>query len=169
MEGGKTMKQRVGPGAVLDIATPDEVAALIPAPEWTGRVRAPASVQLDGNGNGQDEVYTVPAGMSFEVRRVVIVLTGNAPSDPNTGNLALNVAGRFIAYLRAGNLIEYAQPAYGGAIQVPGSQSWAKEQGPWLLNKEVLEVKAQGLTPNGVLNVYAEGMLTRPTTKGHNA
>lgn len=164
------MKQILKPGRPIDIATPDEIAALISRPSQVTRIRAPQTVQLNANGNGSDEVYKVPAGYEFEVRRVVLVLTGNVPNDPNTGNVLLNAAGKFVAYMRSDQLIEYGQPAYGGAIQVPGSQTWGDEQGPYLRNGEVFGVYANGLTAGGQLNVYMEGLLKRPGTgPGHDA
>lgn len=157
------MKTVLKPGAIIETVTPDEMAELLPRGQQVTRMRVPKGVQLDANGNGQAEVYVIPAGYEFEVRRVVLVLTGNAPSDPNTGNVLLNAAGKFVAYLRSGSLIEYGQPAYGGAIQVPGVQTWGDQQGPYLQNKETFEVQAVGLTASSLLNVYLEGILTRPS------
>lgn len=155
-------KAVIKPGAVIDLATPEEIAELLQPRIQVSRIRVPSNIQLDANGHGQDEVYVVPAGMKFEVRRVVLTLTGNIPSDPNTGNVALNVAGKFVAYLRSGSLIEYGQPQYGAAIQVPGVQTWGSEQGPQLSNKEAFEIYASGLTASVVLNAYVEGILTGP-------
>ena len=156
-------RQRIIHGAFVDMVTPDELYRAIHRPAQETRVRAPQSLQLDANGAGKTDVYKVPTGMGFEVRRAVFVLTGNAPTDPNAGNVVLNVAGKWIAYTRSGQLIEYAQPQYGAAIQVPGSQSWGDEQGPYVRNAEVLGVQVAGLTPNAVLNIYLEGILKRPS------
>lgn len=161
------MKQVIKPGQVIDFVTPDEVAALLPRGRQVTRIREPAEIGLNGAGAGIGSVYIVPAGYEFEVRRIVLVLTGNAPSDPNTGNVLLNAAGKFVAYMRSGSLIEYGQPAYGGAIQVPGVQTWGDQQGPYLRNKESFDVQAAGLTAGGQLNVYLEGILTRPSTLQH--
>jgi hypothetical protein len=158
------MKQRIVHGAMMDFATPDDIVRLIPRPPQLTRVRAPGSVQLSATGAGDDEIYKVPMGYSFAVRRVVLTLTGNVPSDPNTGNVALNAAGKFVAYMRSGQLIEYGQPQYGAAIQVPGVQTWGEQQGPYLQNGEVFGVVAAGLTANASLNVYVEGLLFRPAT-----
>jgi hypothetical protein len=162
------MKQVVRPGYPLDFLTPDEVVTLIPRARQESRVRAPATFQLDATGAGQGDVFEVEAGYEFEARRVVVTLTGNIPSDPNTGNVALNAAGKYVAYLRSGSLIEYGQPAYGGVIQVPGSQTWSREQGPYLRNQEVFQVKVAGLTASGVVNVYLEGILTRPGSRDND-
>lgn len=158
------MKQIIKPGQAVEILTPEElIEALAPSIKVT-RIRVPGYVLLDANGNGTVTVYTVPAGCRFEVRRVVLTLTGNAPSDPNTGNVALNAAGKFVAYLRGGSLIEYGSPFYCGAYQIPGAQTWGDQQGPELSNKEQFGVRAQGLTANTNLNVYVEGVLSGPVS-----
>ena len=158
------MRQRIMHGTTVDFVTPDELYRAIPRPEQTTRIRAPQGMKLDAAGSGVQDVYKVPAGMALEIRRVVLTLTGNAPSDPNTGNVLLNAAGKFVAYLRSGQLIEYGQPQYGAAIQVPGVQTWGDEQGPYIRNGEVFGVQVVGLTPDVMLNVYMEGILTRPST-----
>lgn len=147
-------------GAVVDIPTPDEIVRRIPRPPRKTRMRVPESILLNAAGSGVVDIYKVPTGAEFEARRVVFTLTGSAPNDPNTGNVALNVAGKWIAYLRGGSLIEYAAPLYGNAVQVPGSQSWGDEQGPYLRNGEIFSIQANGLTANTVLNIYLEGILT---------
>lgn len=68
----------------------------------------------------------------------------------------------FVAYRRSGTLIEYGQPQFGGVYQVPGVQTWSREQGPYLQNGEVFEIQASGLTPNGQMVVTLEGILERP-------
>lgn len=158
--------QPIKPGGTIEVATPDEIAALIPRPEQDTRIRVSSSVLLDTTGKGQDEVYNVPAGYRFEVRRVVLSLTGNQPADPNTAQVVLTAAGKYVAYLRSGSLIEYAQPFYGAVIQVPGMQSWSKGQGPHLANKETFQVLAVGLTASVSLGVYMEGDLVRPREGG---
>lgn len=159
------MRQVLRPGYPVDFLTPDEFVALQPRARQESRVRSPATLQLDANGNGVVTAFEVEAGYEFEARRIVLTLTGNIPSDPNTGPVLLNAAGKFVAYMRSGSLIEYGQPAYGAAIQVPGIQTWSREQGPYLRNSEVFQVQANGLTANGVLNVYLEGILVRPGSK----
>lgn len=158
------MKQQLRPGGMIDMITPDEMASIIPRPRQVSHIRVPATVTLNGAGVGQDEVYKVPTGYEFEVRRITLTLTGNAPNSPSTNNVPL-VAGAFVAYLRAGSLIEYGQPTYGATVQIPGTQTWGDEQGPYLQNAEVFEVYAAGLTPSVQLSVYLEGLLIRPDTK----
>lgn len=159
------MKQRIVPGAEIDFLTQDELFKLIQRPTQITRVRAPGSITLDASGNGDDEIYKVPAGYEFQIRRVVCTMTGAVPNDPNTGNVLLNAAGKFVAYMRSGQLIEYGQPQYGAAIQVPGVQTWGDEQGPYLRNGEVFGVLARGLTAATQLSVYVEGLLKRPSSK----
>lgn len=162
------MKQRITPGGTIDVLTQDEIMKLIPRPAEVTRIRAAASVILDATGSGDDEVYKIPAGYEFQARRIVLTLTGSVANDPNTGNIALNAAGKFVAYMRGGQLIEYGQPTYGAAIQVPGSQSWGDQQGPYLRNGEVFGVVVKGLTANASLSVYLEGLLKRPSSKDNN-
>ena len=156
------MRQVLRPGYPVDFLTPDEFINLQPRARQQSRVRSPATLQLDATGSGKVTVFEVEAGYEFEARRIVLTLSGNVPSDPNTGNVLLNAAGKFVAYLRSDSLIEYGQPQYGSAIQVPGVQTWSREQGPYLRNGEVFQVQAVGLTASGVLNVYLEGILVRP-------
>lgn len=157
------MKQVIKQGQAIDALTPDEFVRLLPRPVETTRIRAKAQVQLNAAGSGQVEIYKVPAGYSFEARRVFINIGGS--SDPSTGNVPLNVAGKFVAYLRSGTLIEYAAPTGPNAVpQVPGVQTWGEEQGPYYRNGEVVEVQALGLTANQWLTVDLEGILFRPST-----
>lgn len=151
-------RQRITHGAVIDFVTPDELVKMVPRPPQRTRMRVEAQVMLNAAGNGQVEVYSIPAGYAFEARRVSLNIGGS--TDPSTGNVPLNVAGKFVAYLRSGSLIEYAVPVSPNAVpQVPGAQNWGAEQGPYLRNKEVFEVQAQGLTPNQMLTVILEGIL----------
>ena len=158
-------KQRVMHGAIIDFVTPDEMVRMIPRPEQTTRVRAPAVVQLDANGNGVVTVYKVPIGYEFNARRVTVGI--NSASDPSTGNIALNVGGKFVVYQRSGNAIEYGQPQYGGAVQVPGVQTWGDQQGPYLRNGETFEVRVAGLTANAQFTATVEGILKRESTEPH--
>lgn len=155
------MRQVLKPGQPVDFVTTGEMEALLPKPRQVTRIRAPQTIQLDANGNGVDIVYPVPLGYEFEARRVVLTLTGNAPSDPTVGAVAL-AAGHWVAYRRSGSLIEYGQPQWTTIYQVPGVQTWGDEQGPYLQNGEEFEVQAGGLGAGAILNVYLEGILTRP-------
>jgi hypothetical protein len=161
------LRQTVHPGRALDILTPAEAAELLEArfrETVEERIRAAATIKLDGSGNGQDEVYGVPLGFEFEARRVTLDL--DTATDPSTGNVALNVAGKSVSYLRSGTRIEYAAPLSPNAVpQVPGVQSWGEEQGPYLRNGEVFEVRAVGLTAASILDVTLEGILRRPPPK----
>lgn len=151
-------------GAVIDALTLDELqeflGSLRSREETIARVRAPTIITLDGTGSGQAEVYTVDAGWELAVRRVTLDL--DTASDPSTGNVPLNVAGKKVEYLRSGSRIEYAVPVSPNNIpQVPGIQTWGSQQGPYLLNSETFEVRATGLTANSRLYVFMEGIITR--------
>lgn len=158
------MKQTIKHGAEIEVLTPDEAARMLNdmrASERPSRVRATASVKLDAAGNAQDEVFVVPAGYEFALRRVTLDL--DSAADPSTGNVALNVAGKTVEYLRSGTRIEYAAPVSPNAIpQVPGVQTWGDQQGPYFRNAEVFEVRVKGLTANALLSVIAEGIMSRP-------
>lgn len=155
------MKQRITHGVEVNFVTPDEIVHLIPHPEERSRIRAEAQVQLNASGNGVVEVYTVPTGMAFEARRVTLFLGG--ATDPSTGNVPLNVAGKAVVYQRSGSPIEFAVPMSPNAVpQVPGVQTWGMEQGPYIRNAETFEVAVIGLTANAILSVILEGILTNP-------
>jgi hypothetical protein len=156
-------RQAVIPGGTIDALTAEEAVELLRATyreEVEERVRGAAIIALDATGGGVDEVYSPPLGFEFEARRVQVDLSTAA--DPASGNVALNAAGKTLEYLRSGTRIEWAQPQYGGAVQVPGVQTWGNEQGPYIRNGEVFEVRARGLTANATLVVTVEGILRRP-------
>lgn len=73
----------------LDVATPDEVAAIIAAHSHRDpyRIRATETLVLNSNGGGVFPIYKVPAGYDFVVRRVNFNLSTAA--DPATGNIPL--------------------------------------------------------------------------------
>lgn len=297
------MKQTITHGATIDTVTPEEAAKIIEAMnrrDAAQRVRATATIKLDANGNGQDEVYGVPAGYEFGVRRVFLDLdtvgdpimggfpfgipSADAPGDqvritvaqpaagaewsyvtttwtrfitaratlttsavvanrkpryrvrdgggvelvrtsetvaipantvlpilysldaPNasfTGDTSGIViispslwlppgytigsitdlidagdqysaveliaqqlpytTGRAVEYLRSGSRIQYAMTqGPSGSLQVPGIESWGEEQGPYLRNGEVFEVRAKNLAPNATLTAIVSGMLSKP-------
>jgi hypothetical protein len=161
---GGMMKQTIKHGAEVDFATPDEVARLIASmknEDRPSRVRAPMTLQLDANGNGQDEVFSVPMGFEFEARRVVVDVS--AATGPDVGNITL-AAGRTLAFLRSGQRIEWGAPTGpAGTPQVPGVQTWGAEQGPYLRNGEVFEIAAVlGVgAANAQLTGAVEGILRK--------
>lgn len=162
------MKQRIQPGGTIDTLTPDELVKLIGRPREVTRIRAPQTLALSATGGGSADVYKVPVGYEFQVRRIVLTQTGAVASDPNTGNVVLTGAGKYVAYMRSGQLIEMGQPEYGANVQVPGVQTWGDQQGPYLRNGEVFGVTVAGLTANAQLSVYVEGILTRPASKDND-
>lgn len=155
------MKQAVIPGGHIDALTHEEAVDLIGGlyeKATEERVRASATIALDGTGSGQEEVYICPVGFEMEVRRVWVDI--NTASDPSTGNVALG-AGKAVQYLRSGAKIAWGQPTYGPTLQVPGGETWGDEQGPYIRNGEVFEVKAIGLTAGATLEVLVEGIQRR--------
>lgn len=163
------MRQRIVHGAFVDMVTPDELYRALPRPRQKTRMRVPMAFKLDAAGvlsNG--EIYKCPIGHQFEVRRIVVVLSGNnANSDPSSGPILLNAAGKWAAYLRSGQLLEYAGLSYGSSLQIPGSQTWGDEQGPYIQNGETfgLFLNAGIGVANTELSAYLEGILTRPGDK----
>lgn len=277
------MRQQIIPGATIDCLTHDEAVELLQAAFKEAseeRVRAAATVTLDANGNGEDDVYSPPLGFEFEARRVSIDIASAA--DPNTAQVPLGLtstqngasntgaaaaiaavltpgsaagtqfitgfqvtgagatagsvivvtltgvqggtqsfdvvipagvgtsitplqvsfptplqatgpntsitvnvpsfgagntnaavsaqgfwtvtSGKTVEYLRGvgGTRIEWGQPQYGPAVQVPGVQTWGDEQGPYIRNGETFAVRARGLTANVTLDVTVEGILRKP-------
>jgi hypothetical protein len=159
------VRQALVPGQTIDVLTPGEAAELFESifrETVQERVRAAGTIQLDATGAGTEELYTVPLGFEFEVRRLFVDISTAA--DPNTNSVALNVAGRSIEILRSGTRVEYAAPLSpnGGIAQVPGVQSWGDEQGPYFRNGEVVELRCRGLTAQATLDATVEGILRRP-------
>jgi len=154
------MRQRVLHGGVIDAATTEDVRSILETikPPQKARIRAPMNIRLDGSGDGQDEVYTVPLGYTFSLRRLVLnISTATSPVD---GQVPLNVGSRYVALLRTGVLVEYpvlVSPT--GISQVPGYTSWGSDEEPWFRNGEKVEIQAVGMTPNAILIVMVEGLL----------
>lgn len=154
------MRQRIIHGTVIDVATPDEVRSILETvkPPKKARIRAPMNIVLDGSGDGQDEIYTVPIGYVFSLRRLVTNIS--TATSPVNGQVPLNVASRYVALLRSGSLVEYpvlVSPT--GISQVPGVATWSSDEEPYFRNGEVVEIQAVGLTPDAILSVSLEGLL----------
>jgi hypothetical protein len=154
------LRQRIIHGTEIDVATPEEVQALIAENarrDDVRHIRATADVILDATGSGTVEVYKAPIGMTFELRRCILGLS--TATDPFTGNVLFS-AGHYVRYRRSGASIEFAIPLAPTAIaQVPGMQSWAREEGPIIANGEEFEVQAVGLTAGASFLVGIEGLL----------
>lgn len=153
-------------GGMIETTTPAETHAIVGRHlaehrEKRTTIRAGQAVILDATGAGQDEIYKVPLGYRFYLRRVSLNLS--TATDPLTGNVALNVAGHSIVYMRSGNFIDYANPlSAAGVASVPGAQTWSEQEGPFLANGEVFEVLARGLTAGASLDVNIQGVLVDP-------
>lgn len=160
------MKTRMMHGATIETTTPAETHHIVGRHlaehrEKRTSIRAGQAIILDANGAGQDEIYKVPLGYRFYVRRVSLNLS--TASDPLTGNVALNVAGHYIVYQRSGTFIEYGNPTSPAGIpSIPGAQTWSEQEGPYLSNGEVFEVRAFGLTAGSSLDVAIQGILVDP-------
>lgn len=158
------MKQTIKHGAELLLVTTQEAQQIFAKRATTRRryrrIRATATLVLDAAGNGQIEVYAVPFGCQFALRRVTI---DSGVNDPNASNIGIGVAGKFVEYLRSGARIEYANainPSGVSTARLPGVQTWGSEQGPTFINGEVFEVKFTGcIIAGATFEVIAEGIL----------
>jgi hypothetical protein len=157
------MKQSIQPGGTLDALTLTEARQLIEAQfrkEVEQPLRAAESLVLSASGGGTVEVYEVPIGFELEVRRIAIDLA--SATDPGTGQQALG-AGHTVEYLRSGTRIEWGQPAFNSVAQVPGVQTWGKQQGPYLRNGEVFEVRFVGIGTGAAVVVQIQAILRHPS------
>jgi hypothetical protein len=153
-------------GAKLETVTRAEVEQLLrqytTRQETRERVRAAQAISVDATGNAILDVYDCPIGYEFELRRVFF---NNGTADPGAaGAIALAGAGRFAAYLRSGQIIEYALPNNfnnPAVASIPGVQTWGSEQGPYLSNGELLSVQFAALPANTRVTVQIEGILTK--------
>lgn len=144
------MLQKIIHGANLDIVSRGELEALLrqytTRQQSLRRVRAPEHVVLDATGTGTIQVYKVPAGYEFEVRRVILDLSTATENNLPAVTVSLAGGGLSLQYLRSGTRIEWGNPAspaaVGGGGYVPGSQTWGKQQGPSLRNGEVFQIRA---------------------------
>lgn len=124
------------------------------------RIRAAAIAPTDPVGLGLVTVYKVPFGYEFEARRVM--MTNGDLASPTTGFVAdLTIPGFWVMYRASGQFVEWGAPKWGSLSQVPGAQTWSKQQGPYLRSGEVFEV-AVDLFPSGQAFVMLEGVLYAP-------
>lgn len=158
-------KQRILHGAFIDIPSTDEIVKLIPRPPVRTRIRASAVAVLDAAGSGLLDVYKVPTGQEFEVRRVQIEINGVEAGNFITASISLATVGPSLQYLRSGRRIEWAYPTspLGSNVgRVPGIQTWGQEQGPYVRNGEVFQVLATalgGAAINSAMLIEVEGIL----------
>lgn len=163
------MRTKLIHGAILDTASRKEVEELLKQyttrQDTRERVRASAVITLDANGVGQDEVYGPPPGWELEIRRVQVDLQSVNETNFPAGSIPLSTAGVSLQYLRSGTRIQWGNPESGAGAggRVPGLETWGAEQGPYLRNGEVFEVRAVLGAPvaNQVLSIYMEGILTK--------
>lgn len=160
------MRQRIIHGAYIDMLTPDELVKFIPRAPQVTRIRATETALLAaGTGaSGVFDVYKVPSGAEFAIRRVTFDLSSVTGATLAASAVPINIPSSFIKYLRSGTLIEYAVPI-GPALtaKVPGAQTWGDEQGPYMRNGEVFQIDCALITapgPGSQLTVTVEGLLT---------
>lgn len=95
-------KTTIKAGGELDLLTQAELKATLEeilsgylrGPQT---VRVPAGVVLDANGAGSVEIFTVPTGYSFDLKRLTVDPDGYTPGSPftsNTGYLEIRRGGR---------------------------------------------------------------------------
>jgi hypothetical protein len=125
----------------------------------------PAGVSGPGMAAGGPYTVIVPAGGAVVQLRAIALSAAGVYLTNISATKNSTVGGVYVAYMRSDQLIEYGQPQYGAAIQVPGVQTWGDQQGPYLRNAEVFGVAVKGLTPSTSLSVYLEGILRRPSSK----
>lgn len=160
------MKQRIIHGAFVDMVTPDELYKALRKTVRRTRVRVPAAITLDAAGTtgAIKDIYKVPIGTEFEVRRISFDLGNVIASNLVPGSIALNAAGNYIRYLRSGQFMEYGLPINPTSTgpKVPGVQTWGEEQGVYLRNGDVFQIDAalSAASANTTLSVTLEGILT---------
>jgi hypothetical protein len=153
------VRQAVIPGGSLEVLTPAEAADLIAAgfrENVTTRVRVEGSGVADATGFLSLDLYTVPAGWEFELRRYVVTIDGFTP-----GNQFTIGAGGYAYFARSGELILYVLSA-GTTPKFPYQDSFGEEQGPYIRNNETLQFVIIVGPVSTRMQVQAEGILRRP-------
>jgi len=161
------VRQKLVPGAELDILTPTEAVELLRAmfeDQVHDRVRAEESKVADANGNVVLDVYTVPLGFEFEVRRFVLT------ADGITRGTQINFGvGAYGSLSRGDELIGYLGQTGGSSAGVPSEGSYGSEQGPYLRNGETLRLNIAGAAVAALaglgIQCLAEGVLRKPPSE----
>lgn len=156
-------------GSILDTVSREEMRQLLQ--EFTirqqtrERVRATAVVVLDANGLGEVNVYTAEPGWELEVRRLFFDNSVASEGNLAAGSINLSTPGQAVQYLRSGTRIEWGNPIGPLATtgRIPGTQTWGNEQGPYLRNGEVFQVRllAGVAFALSTLTVTMEGIITK--------
>jgi hypothetical protein len=172
------MRQTIVPGGTIESLTEEETRDLVRQiyrETVENRVRAEGTATLDANGTGTVEVYTVPIGFEFEVRRVLIESDAGyfwVKTVPGGGQGATSPIVP-IEFLRSGeslgtphidNVIKTGTPQDEVWYLFPHVDTWSKEQGPYIRNGETFETVFRNCTNFASKNVQvtAEGLLRRP-------
>ncbi len=156
------MRATIKPGEELDFATPAEVRdildeSLAPWARGPQTIRAVDAVTLDGSGNGQVDVYGVPAGHRFTLHRLLIDLdagsSGYNPGHPYTSSTG------YADILRAGVREGFA--VFSGGL--PCLFTDGSRQALEYSNGEVVSVLIVGGPPDGTIIVRLQGTI-QPVT-----
>jgi hypothetical protein len=156
------MRTTIKPGEELDFATPAEVRdildeSLAPWARGPQTIRAVNALGLDGNGNGQVDVYACPAGHRFTLHRLLIDLdegdTGYNPGNPYTSSDG------YADILRAG--VREAFAVFSGGL--PCLFTDGSRQALEYSNGEVVQVKIVGGPADGTIVVRLQGTI-QPVT-----
>jgi hypothetical protein len=176
------MQHTIVPGMKIESLTADETRDLIRQEfrtEVKQRVRAEGTGKADNNGTVTVDVYAVPVGFEFELRRINLACDGGyswgkvIPDGGGAGSTTIVP----IEYLRSGESIcraevdkyfDTAAPTEQTWYLFPHVETWGDQQGPYLRNGEILQVAFRALNnliSGGVglnVQVTAEGLLRRP-------
>lgn len=145
-------KQKIVPGATLDIPTSDELAAVVRAEfrhEVRERVRAQAGAKTDANGAVTVSPYTVDTGMEFRLTRVLVEADGYSYAAMFT-----NAAGA-VTIQRGGQVLD----GYNLATGIPNAWTGGSADAPRYRNGEKVDVVVVGGPANTNVNVRIEGDL----------
>jgi hypothetical protein len=161
------VKQRLLAGQEIDVFTAEEARAIIPdllrdqlRNAQAETVRTGEQVKTDGTGAALlDEIYAVPLGQEFELRRVLIESDGTDPGHP------FNAAAGWIDLLVDGRRVEFVSLAVGqGAI--PFKLNWSSGQGPVLKNGQRLGALVAGGPANVNVTFSIQGVKIGPPAEG---
>ncbi len=146
------MRQKVVPGAELDVLTQEEMRALLKAELRTGvfeRVVQAANGPLTAGGVGSIDAYTVPVGMEFRLCRVVVTADGF-----NYAAMFTNAAGG-VTLLRDGQLVD----GFNLSLGLPNVWTAGSGSAPRFRNGQKVTVAIVGGPASANVTVNLEGDL----------
>lgn len=161
------MKQKIVPGAELDILSPEEAGSLIASllgsqgrPE--DRVRAEANKRTDAAGAVTLELYTVPVGQAFRLGRLLVSADGFTAAVPFTG------AGAFVEILRNDVPVDFKSLT--AAPGLPALSEYSSFSAPYYTNGDMLAVRLTAGPSSTNIVARMEGLLEaleRVPSNGH--